>query len=181
MRRREVLKLLAAGLSLPWSCTVSEARTSSSSSGRMPVIFLAHGSPFLLDDAGWVAELRRWALALPRPRSVLMISAHWEEKVPTVMTSTTPPMLYDYYGFPPKSYEIQWPAPGAPQLAARVQELLGKAGIETSTDGARGFDDGTFVPLKLTYPDAEIPTIQLSLKAGLDPAEHLAIGRALAA
>jgi aromatic ring-opening dioxygenase catalytic subunit (LigB family) len=89
-------------------------------------------------------------------------------------------MLYDYYGFPAASYEIQWPAPGEPALAARVQQLLGAAGFQTASDSQRGFDHGTFIPLKLTYPDANVPTVQLSLKAGLDPAEHLAIGRALA-
>jgi aromatic ring-opening dioxygenase catalytic subunit (LigB family) len=109
-----------------------------------------------------------------------VISAHWEERVPTVMTSSAPPMFYDYYGFPAASYQIKWPAPGDPALAKRVQDLLGAAGFQSATDSERGFDHGTFVPLKLTYPDAEIPTVQLSLKAGLDPAEHLAIGRALA-
>jgi len=96
------------------------------------------------------------------------------------MTAEQPPLLFDYYGFPPESYQLTWPAPGAPWLAARVQDLLRTAGIATASDGDRGFDHGTFVPLLLTYPDAEVPTIQLSLKRGLDPAEHLAIGRALA-
>jgi aromatic ring-opening dioxygenase catalytic subunit (LigB family) len=114
------------------------------------------------------------------PKALLIVSAHWEEDKPTVMTSARPPMLYDYYGFPPESYEITWPAPGDPALASRVQALLAAANIESGTDPARGFDHGTFVPFKLTYPDADVPAIQLSLKAGLDPAEHLAIGRALA-
>jgi aromatic ring-opening dioxygenase catalytic subunit (LigB family) len=109
-----------------------------------------------------------------------MISAHWEERVPTIMTSAHPPMLYDYYGFPPASYEIEWPAPGSPELASRVALLLSAAGIESGEDSARGFDHGTFVPLKLAFPGADVPTVQLSLKAGLDPATHLAIGRALA-
>lgn len=87
--------------------------------------------------------------------------------------------LYDYYGFPPESYQITWPAPGDPRLAVRVQELLRDAGFGAGADPERGFDHGTFVPLKLTYPDAEIPAIQLSLKRGLDPAEHIAMGRAL--
>src|SRR5690606_22105940 len=91
-----------------------------------------------------------------------------------------PPMLYDYYGFPPESYRVTWPAPGNPALANRVRGLLEKAGFKTAADAKRGYDHGTFVPLKLTYPDAEIPTVQLSLKTGLDPAEHLAMGRALA-
>ncbi len=115
-----------------------------------------------------------------KPRAVLAISAHWEERVPTVMTSPNPPMLYDYYGFPPSTYEITWPAPGEPTVAARVRELLEGAGWKTAADDARGFDHGTFVPLKLAYPDADIPTVQLSLLGDLDPARHIALGRALA-
>jgi aromatic ring-opening dioxygenase catalytic subunit (LigB family) len=88
-------------------------------------------------------------------------------------------MLYDYYGFPPESYEITWPAPGHPALAQRIRGLIGAAGFDTGADAQRGFDHGTFVPLKLAYPDADVPTVQLSLKRGLDPEEHLAIGRAL--
>jgi aromatic ring-opening dioxygenase catalytic subunit (LigB family) len=117
----------------------------------------------------------------PRPpRALLVVSAHWEEPVPTVMISTRPPILYDYYGFPPESYTITWPAPGAPELASRVRELLNAAGIANDADADRGYDHGTFIPLKLTYPDADVPAIQLSLKQGLDPAEHIALGRALA-
>ncbi len=188
--RRQILgaALGATGIAvLGTACEKGEAKMSAD---RMPVVFLPHGGgpwPFVdigwnLEDADGLAAYLRSVKALPKmpPKALLVISAHWEERVPTVMTATAPPMLYDYYGFPPASYQIQWSAPGSPPLAARVQELLGKAGIATSTDGARGFDHGTFVPLKLTYPDADIPTIQLSLKAGLDPAEHLAIGRALA-
>lgn len=159
-------------------------------SPRMPVIYLPHGGgpwPFVEMGFGDPTEYARLATYLrgmsptPRPRSVLCISAHWEERVPTVMTSAHPPMLYDYGGFPEAAYHIRWPAPGAPELAGRVRSLLTTAGIESAEDSARGFDHGTFVPLKLTYPDADVPTIQLSLKRGLDPASHLAIGRALAA
>jgi aromatic ring-opening dioxygenase catalytic subunit (LigB family) len=89
-------------------------------------------------------------------------------------------MFYDYYGFPPESYQVKWPAPGDPALAAKVQRLLAGAGIESAADPKRGYDHGTFVPLKLTYPHASVPTVQLSLKSGLDPAVHLAIGRAIA-
>jgi aromatic ring-opening dioxygenase catalytic subunit (LigB family) len=96
------------------------------------------------------------------------------------MLNERPPMLYDYYGFPPESYRITWPAPGDPALGARVVDLLRSAGIAAGTNSERGFDHGAFVPLKVAYPDAEVPTVQLSLKRGLDPAEHLAIGRALA-
>lgn len=156
----------------------------------MPVVFVPHGGGpwpwvdlgFLKADLDALAAYLRDVKAAPKtaPKALLVISAHWEEAVPTVMTSARPPMLYDYYGFPPESYTITWPAPGEPALAARVQELLGNAGIKSATNAERGFDHGTFVPLKLTYPDADIPTVQLSLKASLDPAEHLAIGRALA-
>jgi len=157
---------------------------------RMPVAFVPHGGgPWPFVDMGIdpteVNELSaylRSVKSLPKitPKALLVVSAHWEEPVPTVMTAERPPMLYDYYGFPPESYKIQWPAPGQPQVAARVRELLGAAGSASAEDATRGFDHGTFVPLKLTYPDAEIPTVQLSLKRGLDPAEHLAMGRALA-
>lgn len=161
------------------------------STARMPVVFLPHGGgpwPFVEVGLGEPAELGALAAYLRSirelppvpPKALLVISAHWEESVPTVMTSEHPPMLYDYYGFPPESYTITWPAPGDPRLAARVRELLGSAGFETNGDAERGFDHGTFVPLKLTYPDADVPTVQLSLKRGLDPSEHLALGRALA-
>ena len=160
------------------------------STKRMPLAFLPHGGgPWPFVDMGWdlkdTPALKAYLESvrdLPKepPKALLVISAHWEEDVLTVMTSPKPPMLYDYYGFPPESYQIQWPAPGEPALAKRVQELLGKAGFESRTDSQRGFDHGTFVPLKLTYPNADVPTVQLSLKAGLDPEEHLAIGRALA-
>jgi len=157
---------------------------------RMPVVFLPHGGgpwPFVemgmnraeLDTlAGYLRGVR----AVPKtpPRALLVVSAHWEEAVPTVMSAARPPMLYDYYGFPAESYQITWPAPGHPELAGQVQALLGAAGFQTAADPARGFDHGTFVPLKLTYPEAEVPTVQLSLKRGLDPEEHLAMGRALA-
>ncbi len=178
----------AAGLAMLGSCEKGESKMTKQS--RMPVVFLPHGGgPWPFVDIGWnlkdadeLAAYLRDVAKLPKtpPKALLVISAHWEERVPTVMTSARPPMLYDYYGFPPASYEIQWPAPGEPALAARVQELLGNAGVPSATDHERGFDHGTFVPLKLTYPDANIPTVQLSLKAGLDPEEHLAIGRALA-
>jgi aromatic ring-opening dioxygenase catalytic subunit (LigB family) len=158
--------------------------------GRLPVVYLPHGGgPWPWVDLGFdraemdeLAAYLRNVRALPKtpPKALLVVSAHWEEDVPTVMTATRPPMLYDYYGFPPESYQITWPAPGHPALAARVQKLLEGAGFQTAADAKRGFDHGTFVPLKLTYPDAEVPTVQLSLKTGLHPEEHLAMGRALA-
>ncbi|MDX2052881.1 MAG: class III extradiol ring-cleavage dioxygenase [Polyangiaceae bacterium] len=169
---------------------MATAPTSPSPTERMPVIYLPHGGgpwPFVemgMRARGGMDELTAYLQSVGsvppmKPKGLLVVSAHWEEPVPSVMTHPNPPMLYDYYGFPPASYEIQWPAPGAPALAARVQALLGEAGMQSKADAARGFDHGTFVPLKLAYPEPNIPTTQLSLKAGLDPAEHLAIGRAL--
>jgi aromatic ring-opening dioxygenase catalytic subunit (LigB family) len=168
-----------------------EPRTTSGGSQRMPVVYVPHGGgPWPWVDVGFgdpeevdaLATYLRSIRAVPKspPRAVIAVSAHWEEPVPTVMTAERPPMLYDYYGFPPESYRITWPAPGHPQVAARVRELLGAAGFPTAEDPKRGFDHGTFVPLKLAYPDADVPTVQLSLKRGLDPEEHLAMGRALA-
>jgi aromatic ring-opening dioxygenase catalytic subunit (LigB family) len=158
--------------------------------GRMPVVFVPHGGgpwPFVETGLGARSELDTLAdylrslRNLPRvaPRTLLVVSAHWEEPVPTVMTSAHPPMLYDYYGFPPEAYRITWAAPGSPAVAARVRVLLESAGFKTSEDPDRGFDHGTFVPMKLAYPEANVPTLQLSLRSGLDPQEHIAIGRAL--
>jgi aromatic ring-opening dioxygenase catalytic subunit (LigB family) len=158
---------------------------------RMPVVFIPHGGgpwPFVDMGLGDRAELAalttylRDLRDLPKtpPKAVLVVSAHWEAAVPTVMTSPRPPLLFDYYGFPDKAYQLTWPAPGAPVLAARVRELLTAAGIASAVDAERGFDHGTFVPLKLTYPEADVPVTQLSLQRGLDPAQHLALGRALA-
>jgi aromatic ring-opening dioxygenase catalytic subunit (LigB family) len=162
------------------------------SPARQPVMFVPHGGgPWPFVDLGGffpardLEALRAYFEALPRelpapPKALLVVSAHWEAPAPTVMTSPRPPILYDYGGFPPEAYAIEWPAPGDPVLAARVVRLLGDAGIAARTDAHRGFDHGTFVPFKLSWPEADVPAIQLSLKAGLDPEEHLAIGRALA-
>lgn len=157
---------------------------------RTPAIYVPHGGgPWPFVDVGFgepdaLARLEahlRGLRDLPSapPRAVLVISAHWEERVPTVTTAERPPLLFDYYGFPPAAYALTWPAPGSPWLAARVRALLDGAGLASAEAPARGFDHGAFVPLKLAYPEAEIPTVQLSLKSGLDPAEHLALGRAL--
>ena len=162
-----------------------------STTARQPVAFLPHGGgpwPFVDLGLGDRAELDALAaylrslktLSPTPPRAVLMVSAHWEEPQPTVMTAARPPMLYDYYGFPEEAYRITWPAPGHPAVAARVRELLGAAGIASAESADRGFDHGAFVPMKLTWPEADMPTVQLSLKQGLDPAEHLRLGRALA-
>lgn len=157
---------------------------------RFPVVYLPHGGgPWPFVDMGMdpreKQSLTTYLESLPEqvktpPKAVLAVSAHWEEAVPTVMTSPRPPMLYDYYGFPPAAYTLTWPAPGDPKLAARVRELLTARGFESAENAERGFDHGTFVPLKLAFPDANVPTVQLSLMRSLDAGEHVRMGRALA-
>jgi aromatic ring-opening dioxygenase catalytic subunit (LigB family) len=190
-RKASLMVAGAVGATAVGAAVRSTKETTPMSSTRMPTAFLPHGGgpwPFVelgLGPKDQSDRLRAYLEAVPStlpmaPRALLVISAHWEEAVPTVMSAERPPMLYDYSGFPPESYTITWPAPGAPQLAQRVRTLLEGAGFSTGADAQRGFDHGTFVPLKLAFPRAEVPTVQLSLKAGLDPAEHLAMGRALA-
>ena len=172
------------------SRSAANGKQDSSMSDRLPAVYVPHGGgPFSYVEMGLPgsevdALVRYWkevgAPSGPKPKALLVISAHWEENAPTVMTSPRPPMLYDYYGFPPASYQIQWPAPGDPALAARIGNLLRDRGFTTATDPERGFDHGTFVPLGRSFPNADVPTVQLSLKKSLDPAEHLAIGEALA-
>jgi 4,5-DOPA dioxygenase extradiol len=144
---------------------------------RMPAIFLAHGSPFLLDDAEWTGELSRWAHDMPRPASVLMLSAHWERKPVTIGATRTVPLVYDFYGFPEHYYRVTYPAPGAPDLARRVRELLGATQPIAESD--RGLDHGAYVPLIAMYPNADVPVLQVSLPT-LDAAALLELGRALA-
>jgi aromatic ring-opening dioxygenase catalytic subunit (LigB family) len=171
--------------------TDEEEREVTDAIARMPTVYVPHGGgpwPFVdvgFGDAGEWARLADYLRGLAhvapaRPRALLVISAHWEAAVPTVTTSARPPLLFDYSGFPPESYRITWPVPGDPALASRVRALLGAAGIASAEDAERGLDHGTFVPLKLTYPEADVPVVQLSLVRGLDPAAHLAMGRALA-
>ncbi len=147
--------------------------------GGGPCFFLEPG-PMRDQWRGLETYLLDFAAALDEPpRAILIVSAHWQETRPTVNVGTTPPLLYDYGGFPPHTYQLTWDAPGAPDLAARVRDLLGVAGVESGEDASRGWDHGVFVPLKVMFPDADIPTVQLSLQRGLDPETHLALGRAL--
>lgn len=145
----------------------------------MPVIFAAHGAPILLDDAEWMAELAQWARAMPRPEAILMVSAHWEKRPVTLAATQTVPLVYDFYGFPQRYYETEYPAPGAPALATRVRELLGRAGVPAEEDAARGLDHGAYVPLVPMYPEADVPVLQVSMP-GLDPRRLFQLGVALA-
>ena len=150
------------------------------------VLFVSHGGgPMpLLGDPGhqdMVDRLTELAADLRKPSAILVISAHWEEAIPTITSGTTPSLIYDYYGFPSEAYKIEYPCPGEPVLAQQVAQALDQAGIQARLDDQRGLDHGAFVPLKLMYPDATIPCIQLSLVNTLDASTHLAIGRALQA
>lgn len=155
----------------------NEAR--SSGSARMPVLFAAHGAPVLLDDREWTAELARWSSALARPRSILVVSAHWEARPATLGATTPVPLVYDFYGFPERYYRTKYASPGAPELAARVRGLLSSKSIAHGDDPARGLDHGAYVPLVAMYPEADIPVLQLSMP-GLDGAALVALGAALA-
>ena len=147
--------------------------------GRMPAIFAAHGAPVLLDDEVWMKELASWAKAMPKPKSILMVSAHWEER-PTTLGATTPvPLVHDFYGFPEKYYRLKYPAPGAPELASRVRELLKEKGVACAADPRRGLDHGAYVPLVAMYPEPDVPVLQVSIP-GLVPDELVTLGRALA-
>jgi len=149
------------------------------SSGPMPVIFAAHGAPILLDDAVWMAELAAWGKAMPQPKSILMVSAHWEARPTTLGATRTVPLIYDFFGFPDRYYHTQYPAPGAPVLAARVRDLLRHNGLAVADDPARGLDHGAYVPLVAMYPDADVPVLQISMP-GLDAHELFQLGQALA-
>ena len=156
---------------------------------RMPTMFIPHGGGpcFFMEWSPpdtWDKQ-RHFLQSLPKklpakPKALLVISGHWEEPRFTVQTNPSPPLLFDYSGFPPHTYELTWPAPGSPSVAGRVKDLLQDAGFPCDEDGERGFDHGVFVPLKVAFPDADIPTLQLSLRSDLDAQAHVDAGRALA-
>lgn len=148
------------------------------------VLFLSHGGgPLpLLGHEGhkeMVACLQSIAAQIQKPSAILVISAHWEEDTPTITSAAHPPLFFDYYGFPEESYTITYPCPGEPSLANRLHKVFKNRGVASKLDDQRGFDHGVFVPLKIMYPDADIPCVQLSLVNSLDPAEHVKIGEIL--
>jgi aromatic ring-opening dioxygenase catalytic subunit (LigB family) len=158
---------------------------------RQPAIFLPHGGgPCFFMDWTW-GPADTWHAtrhflesiqdSLPQPpKALLVISGHWEEPAFTAAAAAQPQLIYDYSGFPAHTYQLTWPAPGDPALAARISSMLHAAGLPSSTDPKRGYDHGVFVPLKVAFPEAQIPVVTLSLDQSLDPALHIAAGRALA-
>ncbi|GHH60518.1 dioxygenase [Lentzea cavernae] len=140
------------------------------------MLYLSHGAPPLADDETWTRELKDWSATLPRPEAVLMVSAHWEEAPTTIGATTTVPLVYDFWGFPQRYYEVKYEAPGAPELADDVRKLLGG---HVEQDEERGLDHGAYVPLKEMFPDADVPVLQMSMPT-LDPRELHEIGRKLA-
>jgi aromatic ring-opening dioxygenase catalytic subunit (LigB family) len=155
---------------------------------QQPAFFIPHGGGpcFFMDDpqgmwTGMANFLRGLAASLPaRPRAILVVSGHWEERGFALTSHPTPSLIYDYYGFPAHTYQLRYDAPGQPSLAVRAAELLSAAGLTARVDPERGWDHGVFIPLKVAFPDADIPVVEMSLDRSLDPALHLAAGQALA-
>ena len=148
------------------------------------IVYFSHGGGPLpiLGDPGHKAMvdfMTKLPFQLKKPDLILVISAHWEESVATLLGAQSPPMFYDYYGFPELAYEITYPAPGSPEGADKIVRLLEKYKIPARIDPHRGFDHGLFIPLKMMYPQADIPCLQLSLIRGLNPMAHIALGNAL--
>ena len=151
---------------------------------KAQIVYFSHGGGPLpiLGDASHKAMrdfMRDLPSQLRKPDAIVVISAHWEESTATLLGAQTPPMFYDYYGFPDEAYTIQYPAPGSPELAQKITNILEGCGLPSNIDNKRGFDHGLFIPLKMMYPRADIPCIQLSLIKRLSPATHIALGKAL--
>ncbi len=158
-------------------------------STRLPTYFLSHGGgPWPYMKAQWgglfdqleasIVDIRRQLGA--RPRAVLVITGHWENPEFTVSASPSPPMVYDYYGFPEHTYRVHYRAPGSPELAGQVKAMLDAGGVACALDAQRGFDHGTFTVMEPLYPEADVPVVQLSLKQGFNPETHIEAGRLLA-
>jgi 4,5-DOPA dioxygenase extradiol len=156
-----------------------EVAPSGGTGGRMPAIYLSHGAPPLADDKLWTGQLADWSAELPRPASVLMVSAHWEAAPLALGATTTVPLVYDFWGFPEHYYQVKYPAPGAPELAGDVRKLLRSAGMPVADLPDRGLDHGAYVPLVEMYPHADVPVLQISMPT-LDPRQLFEVGRRLA-
>jgi 4,5-DOPA dioxygenase extradiol len=146
---------------------------------RMPALYLSHGAPPLADDPLWPGELASWAAALPHPKAILVVSAHWEEAPLAIGATGRVPLVYDFWGFPEHYYQVTYDAPGAPTLAADVRKLLGGAGHQVQDVPDRGLDHGAYVPLVEMFPAADIPVLQVSMPT-LEPQRLMEFGRRLA-
>ncbi|MBJ7536098.1 DODA-type extradiol aromatic ring-opening family dioxygenase [Marinomonas transparens] len=153
----------------------------------LPTYFISHGGgpwPYVEEMRAMLATLEVALADMPnqikeKPKAILMISGHWERNTFGVQSNPAPGMEYDYYGFPPHTYDVKYAAPGSPEVASRVAELIKGAGFSVELDDKKGFDHGAFTPMEIMYPEADMPLVQLSLQSNLDPEEHLALGRAL--
>ncbi len=194
-RRQFSLGVAAATTSAVSGLTGCRSRTggkveTETNTTRIPTVFMPHGGGpcFFMDwtmgpadtwdrTAQWLRDLGR---EFEQVQAIVVVSAHWEEPTVTIQSASRPELLFDYHGFPAHTYELEWPAPGAPALARQIAQMLAGNGIATAETPTRGFDHGVFIPLKVAFPEARIPTLQLSLKQGLDPLAHIRIGTALA-
>jgi len=158
--------------------TTDTAAPAIETSGPLPALYLGHGAPPLLEDAAWAAEFTRWAATMPKPKQILIVSAHWQTAPMALSATRRVPLVYDFYGFPQRYYDMTYDAPPAPELAAQVKALMpdNEPVLEREM---RGLDHGAWVPLKAMYPDADIPVLQLSMP-DLDPQHLFEIGRRLA-
>lgn len=146
----------------------------------IPSLFVSHGSPMMaVESSATHRFLQTLSAQFERPKAIVCASAHWETTEPAVTAAAHPQTIHDFYGFPEQLYSLRYPAPGAPTLAQRAAQMLHEAGFTPTLDPERGLDHGAWVPLKLMYPDAAIPVIQLSVQTHRDPAHHLALGQAL--
>ena len=144
----------------------------------MPALYLGHGAPPLIDDPLWPGQLASWAAGIAHPEAVLVISAHWEHAPLTIGATSTVPLVYDFWGFPERFYQLSYPSPGAPGLAARVRELVG-GHQEVVEAPRRGLDHGAFIPLLCMWPQADVPVLQISMPS-LDSTALVETGRQLA-
>jgi len=158
---------------------VAKKPSAEGANGRMPAVYLSHGAPPLADDELWTGELADWAVNLPKPEAILVVSAHWEDAPLALGSVETIPLVYDFWGFPERYYQVQYAAPGAPELAKSVRGLLHSAGTPVQDVPDRGLDHGAYVPLVEMYPEADVPVLQISLPT-LDPAQLMEVGRKLA-
>ena len=176
--RRDALGLLA--LPALAACEGRVRKDPPMTSATMPVLFQSHGAPMLVDDPAWSGALAAWGRAVPRPQAIVVLSAHWEARPLTIGATRTLPLIYDFYGFPPRYYQLRYPAPGAPAVAARIRELARAAGVAVAEAPERGLDHGAYIPLLCMYPDADVPVLQVSLPSE-DPRELFAVGGLLSA